>query len=562
MKLLLSILILLTCLAAQAQDTWVSQAGYGYMTGADSNDCQTVAWLNSQPWGTTNPIPSGGRIRLCGPLTTGITNQGSGTSGAPITLQFEPGAGFIAPTWPSNTVLIALNFQSNIVIDGGGAGVNMQCTANGSGMAHTNDLTGIGGEGYNIVIKNMTITNLFKNIPFGASNDVVASGVCHGIQVLGKDITISNCNISDAVATLVFSGPRTSSHFTQESNLFIVNNRLFNYCHGMDIDIGGSDDGPQNISFTNLVIAGNFMDHSDLWDETSDPNDDHLDTVFIANNTDDATAILNGLRVFGNTFGPNFGNHASTGGIYVDMDNVMQQNLNAFVFNNLFVANQYGGSDGVCIVGGSNVWLVNNTAYGGGTNGGNFVINGLNSHIYNNILAMGGGVEIKTATANPGLSGANTASNNAYLQSNYFQSVWSDYNAYGTASANLYFTCILVSTNSTTIWNPGFWAPLSDWQTDNAGWPGYNWQLLHADPHSTTNMPTFVSGGYVPAASDTVTLGGTNLAAIATLYNVPQMMFDAAGNARASTGSTNWYIGAFNASAWQPQANSPTAIRW
>jgi hypothetical protein len=75
-------------------------------------------------------------------------------------------------------------------------------------------------------------------------------------------------------------------------------------------------------------------------------------------------------------------------------------------------------------------------------------------------------------------------------------------------------------------------------------------------------MPTFVSGGYVPAASDTVTLGGTNLAAIATLYNVPQMMFDAAGNARASTGSTNWYIGAFNASAWQPQANSPTAIRW
>jgi hypothetical protein len=126
---------------SRAADWYVSQNGSGAQSGADSNDCQTIAWVSAFTgngpinWGSgPGQITAGDTIHLVGTISNMLSLMGSGTPGNPITVYFEPNAMFSAPTLPNNGRWIAGNV-SNMVIDGGVNGV-MQLTDNGTVAAH------------------------------------------------------------------------------------------------------------------------------------------------------------------------------------------------------------------------------------------------------------------------------------------------------------------------------------------------------------------------------------------------------------------------------------------
>ena len=105
-----------------------------------------------------------------------LTAQGNGTSGAPITILFEPGANFTAPAISNGGAIVLAN-QSFIIVDGGSTvpcgfvnGSNVTCnngkiqsTANGTGLA--NQVASIGVEAdsaNNIEIRNLEIGPLYQ----------------------------------------------------------------------------------------------------------------------------------------------------------------------------------------------------------------------------------------------------------------------------------------------------------------------------------------------------------------------------------------------------------------
>ena len=83
------------------------------------------------------------------------------------------------------------------------------------------------------------------------------------------------------------------------------------------------------------------------------------------------------------------------------------------------------------------------------------------------------------------------------------------------------------------------------------------WNTAHADPHSTSLTPTFVSSTYVPISSDTVARGkGTNLTAVFAEMGVPAT--DYYGNPRPTSG--NWTIGAFEDVSKPTPVPAPTPV--
>src|SRR5262249_9074967 len=147
---------------------YLSQNGTASASGADCGNAVPVSFFNSAPnWGSgVNQIGPGTTVHLCGTITgpansTGLSFQGSGTSGNPITLVFEKDAVMQAPYWASSvggSAAGAITLDSGrswIVVDGGQNGV-IRNTANGSSWPNRAASTGISG--FNC--SNCTIRNL------------------------------------------------------------------------------------------------------------------------------------------------------------------------------------------------------------------------------------------------------------------------------------------------------------------------------------------------------------------------------------------------------------------
>lgn len=88
-------------------DIYFAQAAAGQGSGDDCADARATSTMLAMDW-----VP-GHNLHLCGALTSSITALGSGASGNPITLTFEPGAYFTAPVWSS---AINLNGFTYIVV--------------------------------------------------------------------------------------------------------------------------------------------------------------------------------------------------------------------------------------------------------------------------------------------------------------------------------------------------------------------------------------------------------------------------------------------------------------
>ena len=104
-----------------AADVFVAQTASGSDSGANCANAHSVAWLNtSGNW--TNPkqegkVGPGDTVHLCGILTSLMKTRAAGEVDNLITIQFEPGAAFSAPTWvhASEEGIITIG-HNNIVI--------------------------------------------------------------------------------------------------------------------------------------------------------------------------------------------------------------------------------------------------------------------------------------------------------------------------------------------------------------------------------------------------------------------------------------------------------------
>src|SRR4029077_8600636 len=117
-------------------------------------DAHALSWLNSAAnWGSSGAtVLPGDRVLLVGTFNNSLLIAGSGASGNPVTILFEPGANFTSPCW-TDSGAIQLNGQSWITIDGGSNGI-IQNTATGTGLASQNNSIGISGQIFFGVIQN------------------------------------------------------------------------------------------------------------------------------------------------------------------------------------------------------------------------------------------------------------------------------------------------------------------------------------------------------------------------------------------------------------------------
>jgi hypothetical protein len=140
--ILIALGVLFSASAAHANNIYVAQSSVGGGNGADCANARAIGSLGGGDWS------AGNTIHLCGTVASTLTAQGSGSSGSPITVFFEPGSGISVPALSANGQIDVSN-RSWIVIDGGGGScgfvgfANVTCsqgyiqsTANGSSLAN------------------------------------------------------------------------------------------------------------------------------------------------------------------------------------------------------------------------------------------------------------------------------------------------------------------------------------------------------------------------------------------------------------------------------------------
>lgn len=167
----------------------VAQTAAGSGDGSSCSNAEPYTWFNTAAnWGAGKPIAPGTTVGLCGTITGAggnaavLTAQGSGTSGNPVTVYWEPGASVQAPycyasSSSSGPGCVNLNSQSYITLNGGSNG-SIKSTANGynepNGQTYTLGVWA-GGSSHDITIENLNISNMWY---LNGSISGIPSGSC------------------------------------------------------------------------------------------------------------------------------------------------------------------------------------------------------------------------------------------------------------------------------------------------------------------------------------------------------------------------------------------------
>jgi hypothetical protein len=344
---------------AQAADFYVSQSGAGLLTGTSCADAQSLAWANdAASYGGAGEPTAGDTIHLCGTFTSRLLPPASGTTNAPITFLFEPGANFTATDWPDGA--IRLDGRSWIVIDGGNAPVNW----NGGKLASCSTAGGV------IRATGVGAPQLGTGLAFVASFGVYAAS-----GTTGDYVTIRNLNILDTYQrrlgdpdpplaggpvikpTGIYLGTATGTPVTIEYNCI---KNAWNHIQGGDVIRGNFFENAANSIIPDcigLVIDRNVLGDSMPWQNSAD----HFDGIHCFT----GATFLHDIAITNNFFTvPPFGTaivymetQAEQGGRY---DNVL-------IANNYFYAPHAGvpgnGMYTGCGPGATNVKILNNTFY-------------------------------------------------------------------------------------------------------------------------------------------------------------------------------------------------------
>lgn len=237
---------------------YIGQSASGAANGADCNDAKPVTFFNTAAdWGTGGgQIGPGVTVDLCGTITSSMTAQGSGTSGNPIIIFWEPGATISEP-YCSSAGCFNTNSQTYLVLNGGNNG-SIQATANGSGLANQQAGNGIVAYGCNgCVIENLAIQNIYLHT--SASDTSGSAQSTGGVDVSGSNFTIHN-NTIDNVNIGIYAawGSADANDEINGNNIYDTNWSVTSVRQS-----SGGTIGP-------IYIFGNHLHDWANWDTTSD----------------------------------------------------------------------------------------------------------------------------------------------------------------------------------------------------------------------------------------------------------------------------------------------------
>lgn len=261
--------IIFTCLIATSSAFGSASNIYITQNGSPSGSCtsnvQTPAFFNnSSNWGNgSSQIGPGTTVLLCGTFTfaagaSGFTFNGSGTSTQPIIIQLDTdtvlqapyfgGVGVGGPCGPAPCPAAITDFgYQNVIIDGGTNGI-IQNTNNGTNLANRQQSTGVYVKGSNIIVRNLTIQNIYQNN--GSSSGATDTGGVNTSDVYvdqgSSNITVCNNTLNNARIGILSNTTGSGSQNTNcASNTFVsgVNyflNTLTDHAWQMGINGGGS----------------------------------------------------------------------------------------------------------------------------------------------------------------------------------------------------------------------------------------------------------------------------------------------------------------------------------
>jgi hypothetical protein len=319
----------------RAEDIYIAQTEQGADTGRDPANAHSVAFFNTvSNWRsstkTSGKIGAGDTVYLVGTISTGLTVQGSGAEGNPITIRFSPGAKLSAPYWPG--AAIKLSRKDYITIDGGATGRIggydgkpelsngiIECTDNGTLLGHQIKSSGVGAtECRHLTVRNLVIANMYVRAQ-GTEQKDYGIGV-YNADVNGRgivDYRVTNCIIHDAYIGI------NSDYGDQGRDYEFSYNTLYHCNWGAK----NSDRGSKTNAMSGLVVHHNWFHNWKNWDDPA-KNSFHHNGFFAWANQ----GTLHRPQVHSNVFGPGFGGRFQTAGIYINTGII-----EPLIYNNLFI---------------------------------------------------------------------------------------------------------------------------------------------------------------------------------------------------------------------------------
>jgi hypothetical protein len=496
-----------TCLHAAAGSIFIAQNAAGSADGLSCANAKALSFFNSgSNWGSGgSQIGPGTTVHLCGIFSSTAKIQGSGSAGSPITIVFESGAAFSAPTWGGSYALGSdAGSVSYITIDGGTNG-SIKTTANGTGLATANDDGGIAFNPTcnNCEIRNMTIGPIYAhsaNLSDSRGTGSVAVAIC------GSNVSVHHNTMHDAKWLLSYS------YASGNSNVQLYSNTLYNCDHG--VVVAGRSAGS---TVSSVSVHDNVIHDFNLWDNAADLN--HHDGVHAwADGAAGAGVKISGIQIYNNYVYGNFGAFA-TAGIYVEeTDGGGAAITGTQVFNNVVNNNSANAPccgliyiKGTDSSGQPGAQVYNNTLIDG-TNGSmamQFQGSGVMGALFKNNIVSGAalGVDVNGSAA--------------------IASGGSDYNVFNPAGQNF-------------IYNGG-WISYSAWKSNAGG----------LEAHSVQANPNLNASFGLPSGSPAIG-AALNL----TGLNIPALDADKAGASRPAAGA--WDAGAYQFSSVPPPPPPPS----
>ncbi len=285
----LAILLLLLASPAFATDIYYAQASAGGATGANCANAKALPTAAGD-W------VSDSNIHLCGTITSAITAQGSGTSGHPITVKFEPGAVMTSSAWASTGAIIA-DSRSFIIVDGGGTGV-IQNTGNSSTGTHTNTTAIHMQPCANCEVKNLTCSNLY--VHSSSSDTAVDQTNVNCVIIQGSNWQIDHNTMHDC-------GWCIKLNYTTDSGDVINNNNIYNMDHG--VTCAGAA-----FTLADLTIHDNHFHDMSNWD-TGLADTYHHDGIHCFNGSG---GKIQNIFIYNNLFDGNEGTCCVTSWIFLE----------------------------------------------------------------------------------------------------------------------------------------------------------------------------------------------------------------------------------------------------
>ena len=314
-------------LVLQASDPplYAAQASAGSNNGTSCANAEAVSVLST----STDWVP-GKTIHLCGTITSSITAEGSGTSGNPITVDWEPGATMSSADWGGGSA-INTNNETYLTFNGENNGTSIQATAEGSGLADQ----GVASQGIwalgctGCTFENLTIANLYQHT--STSDTSVDQTADLGIKFSGSNVIVADNTIHDVGWSI------QDQQANNTGNVQIYGNNVYNTDHGIALTSGEAHGSP---GLGPIYIYDNHIHDYANWDTTSDAY--HHDGLHCYTAGDSGIAShYNGLYVFDNRFDGAVGNDTT---------------------GQVFMEGNWGGSNTPCGDGSSVVYIFDNVA--------------------------------------------------------------------------------------------------------------------------------------------------------------------------------------------------------